>query len=86
MQTYLFYHFVDPAAIQHDKSHSPYVVSWENAAEAFSLGLEIDLDALPSRCELFYVFADMPHGKFSNEKAKRILGFQPRRDVDRLWT
>ena len=86
VQTYLFYHFVDPAAIQHDKSHSPYVVSWENAAEAFSLGLEIDLDALPSRCELFYVFADMPHGKFSNEKAKRILGFQPRRDVDRLWT
>ena len=86
VQTYLFYHFVDPAAIQHDKSHSPYVVSWENAAEAFSLGLEIDLVALPSRCELFYVFADMPHGKFSNEKAKRILGFQPRRDVDRLWT
>ena len=86
VQTYLFYHFVDPAAIQQDKSHSPYVVSWENAAEAFSLGLEIDLDALPSRCELFYVFADMPHGKFSNEKAKRILGFQPRRDVDRLWT
>ena len=23
VQTYLFYHFVDPAAIQHDKSHSP---------------------------------------------------------------
>ena len=86
VQTYLFYHFVDPAAIQPDKQYAPYVVSWKNAAEAFSLGLEIDLDALPSRCEVFNVFADMPHGKFSNEKTKRILGFQPRRDVERLWT
>ena len=86
VQTYLFYHFVDPETIQPGAEHAPYVVSWENAAEVFTLGLEIDLSALPSRSEVFYVFADMPHGKFSNEKTKRILGFQPRRDVERLWT
>ena len=86
VQTYLFYHFVDPKSIQSGNQRVPYAVSWENAAEAFTLGLEIDLDALPSRCEVFYVFADMPHGKFSNEKAKRILGFQPRRDLEQLWT
>ena len=86
VQSYLFYHFVDPEAIRPGKQYAPYAVSWENAAEAFALGLEIDLDALPSRCEVFYVFADMPHGKFSNEKAKRILGFQPRRDLEQLWT
>ena len=86
VQTYLFYQFVDPADIQPGAQHAPYVVSWENAAQVFTLGLEIDLSALPSRSEVFYVFADMPHGKFSNEKAKRILGFQPRRDVERLWT
>ena len=78
VQSYLFYQLVDPATIQPGAQHAPYVVSWENAAEIFTLGLEIDLDALPSRNEVFYVFADMPHGKFSNEKAKRILGFQPR--------
>ncbi len=86
VQTYLFYQFVDPATIQPGAQHAPYIVSWENAAEVFTLGLEIDLGALPSRSEVFYVFADMPHGKFSNEKTKRILGFQPRRDVERLWT
>ena len=85
VQTYLFYHFKAPAAIQPAESHAPFVISWENAAEIFPLGLEIDLDALPSRFEVFNVFADMPHGKFSNEKTKRILGFQPRQDVEALW-
>ena len=29
--------------------------------------------------------ADMPHGKYSNEKAKRILGFRPKDDLSVLW-
>ncbi|MDE0182514.1 MAG: NAD(P)-dependent oxidoreductase [Caldilineaceae bacterium] len=86
VQTYLFCHFVDPRSSRLGDKRVPYAVSWENAAEAFTLGLDIDLDALPSRCEVFFVFADMPHGKYSNEKAKRILGFQPRRNVELLWT
>jgi hypothetical protein len=64
---------------------APFASSWANAAEVFPLGLEIDLDKLPSACEVFYVFTDMPHGRFSNEKAKRILGFQPRDDISALW-
>jgi hypothetical protein len=47
--------------------------------------LDIDLAKLPSRCEIFFVFADMPHGKFVNEKAKRILGFRPKDDLSVLW-
>ena len=86
VQSYLFYHFKDPTTIQPGEHYAPYVISWENAAEVFTVGLEIKLDALPSRFEVFYAFADMPHGKFSNEKTKRILGFQPRRDVEKLWT
>jgi hypothetical protein len=31
------------------------------------------------------VFADLPHGKFSNEKAKRILGWQPENRLEALW-
>lgn len=85
VQTYLFYNFKDPAAIEPGERYAPFTISWENAAEVFPLGLAIDLDALPSRCEVFNVFADMPHGKFSNEKAKRILGFRPRADVEKLW-
>ena len=46
-------------------------------------GLKIPLARLPSRCEVFNIFTDMPHGRFSNEKAKRILGWQP---IDLLET
>ena len=37
--------------------------------------LEINLEDLPSRCEIFNIFADLPHQQFSNVKTKRILGF-----------
>ncbi len=85
VQTYLFYHFRDPAQIEVGSRHAPFAISWENAAEVFQLGLTLDLETLPSRCEVFNVFTDMPHGRFSNEKAKRILGFQPRADITGIW-
>jgi len=53
-------------------------VSWRDAAEAIRLGLEVDLSALPTRCEVFNILTDSPHGRFSNQKARRILRFRPR--------
>lgn len=85
VQTYLFYNFRDPADLRPGSPVAPFASSWANAAEVFPLGLEIDLNKLPSACEVFYIFTDMPHGRFSNEKAKRILGFQPRDDISALW-
>lgn len=85
VQMYLFYNFRDPADVPPGSRHAPFSISWENAAEVFSLGLEIPLEKLPSRCEVFNVLTDMPHGKFSNEKTVRILGFQPRSDIAALW-
>ena len=76
----------DVADVSPGSRHAPFAISWENAAEVFSLGLEIPFERLPSRCEVFNVFTDMPHGKFSNEKAVRVLGFQPRNDIAALWT
>ena len=55
----------------------PFLVSWRDAAAAFLPGLTIEPDQLPSRCEVFNIFGDRPHGQFVNEKAKRILGWQP---------
>jgi UDP-glucose 4-epimerase len=86
VQTYLFYNFRDPAEATPGSRHAPFSISWENAAEVFQLGLEVELEKLPSRCEIFNVFTDMPHGKFSNEKVKRVLGFQPRADINTIWT
>ncbi|HRW05493.1 MAG TPA: NAD(P)-dependent oxidoreductase [Caldilineaceae bacterium] len=85
VQTYLFYNFRDPADLRPDRPVRPFAISWQNAATIFPLGLKIALEELPSRCEVFNVFTDMPHGQFSNEKAKRLLGFEPWHDIDALW-
>ncbi len=63
----------------------PFVVSWRDAAEAMRLSLEIDLDRLPSRCEVYFILGNTPQDKFSNDKAQRVLGFQPQDDVSVLW-
>lgn len=85
VQTYLFYNFRDPADLHPERPVRPFAISWQNAATIFPLGLKIALEELPSRCEVFNIFTDMPHGKFSNEKAKQLLGFEPWNDIDSLW-
>ena len=84
--TLLFYNF------RYDDDHSadgqdftPFSVTWRDAAEAFRAALSIDLEGLPSRSEVFNVFADIPHERFSNEKAKRVLGWRPTNQLDQFW-
>ena len=60
MQTYLFYDFRDPADLRPEHAVRPFSISWQNAAQAFPLGLEITFDKLPSRCEIFDILTDMP--------------------------
>ena len=64
---------------------TPFSISWGDAGEVFRLGLAIYLARLPSRCEVFFVFADMPHGKYTNEKVKQLLGLRFRDDLSVLW-
>ncbi|MBX3011370.1 MAG: NAD(P)-dependent oxidoreductase [Caldilineaceae bacterium] len=85
VQTYLFYNFRDPSERQPDHNVRPFSISWQNAAQIFPLGLDIPFDQLPSRCEIFNIFTDMPHHQFSNDKAKRVLGFETWDDISALW-
>jgi hypothetical protein len=85
VQEYLFYSFRDAADLKPGTDATPFSISWGDAAEAFRLGVEIDLARLPSRCEVFFIFADMPHGRYVNEKAKRILGLRFKDDLSVLW-
>lgn len=85
VQNYLFYILRDTEQLKPGAGGVPFIVSWRDAAEAFRLGLAIDFAKLPSRCEVFFILGDPPQGKFLNEKAKRILGFQPKDDVSILW-
>ena len=48
--------------------------------------LEIDLKKLPTRTESYFVFADLPHNKFSNEKAKNQLNWQPKYNLKDVWS
>jgi hypothetical protein len=80
----LFSRFVDPAVNRPNVDGMfPMTVSWEDAGHAIRRALEVP--SLPSPYEVFHILADLPHGKYSNEKAKRVLGWQPRDTLAHLW-
>lgn len=85
VQEYLFYSLREQEELKPGAGGVPFVVTWSDAAEVFRLGLEIELERLPSRCEVFFILGDSPQAKFLNEKAKRILGFHPKDDISVLW-
>ncbi len=84
--TLLFYNFRYPDDHSADgQDFTPFTVTWGESAEAFRPALSIELEKLASRCEIFNIFADLPHHRFSNEKAKRVLGWQPRNSLPQFW-
>lgn len=62
-----------------------FSVTFRDAGEAARLALEVDLETLPSRNEVFFITADLPHGKYSNAKARRLLGFDPQDKLEKYW-
>lgn len=58
-------------------------VSWQDSARAIRRALEVP--ALPTPCEVFNITADLPHGRYSNQRAREILGWDPRDSMERLW-
>lgn len=85
VQEHLFFSLRDMDKLTPGADATPFSISWGDAGEAIRLGVEIDLAKLPSRCEVFFVFADMPHGKYVNDKVKRVLGLRFRDDLSVLW-
>ena len=82
----LFFYNFRPEESQLGQDLTPYSVTWEDTGRAFASALAVDLETLPSRWESFFVFADLPHHKFSNEKVKRLLGWRPTSDLREFWT
>ena len=62
-----------------------FSVTFRDAGEAVRLALEVDLRTLPSRNEVFFITSDLPHGKYSNAKARRLLGFEPQDKLEKYW-
>ncbi len=57
-------------------------VERRDIAQAHELCLTKDL---PSSFEIFHIFHDRPGSRFPIDKAKRILGYQPRYNWEELW-
>ncbi len=95
VQTLLFYHLYSDELIlggsdkkfeQVQQSLNPFSVTWEDAAMAIKLALEIELEKLDSRVETYFISEDLPHTKFINSKAKNKLGWMPRNKLKPLWS
>ncbi len=83
--TLLFSSFVNP----NNPAPEPlgayaFSVSWQDAGEAMRQALRAP--SFPRPFEAFHVVADLPHGKYSNQKAKQLLHWQPRDRLEAHWT
>jgi nucleoside-diphosphate-sugar epimerase len=82
--TLLFCNFVDPAASPSDPADFfPFAVSWADAGEAMRQAVRVP--GFPGPFELLHVNADLPHGRYPNDKAKRCLAWQPRDRLEAFW-
>jgi nucleoside-diphosphate-sugar epimerase len=79
----LFCNFVNPDQPASRSLH-PLTVSWRDAAVALRRAVEVA--TLPTPMEVFHIGADLPHGAYPNDKAKQLLGWQPRDTLAALYT
>lgn len=62
----------------------PFSTAWEDLASAFIAGLRAP--RMPHANERFFICADLPMGKYSAEKAKRLLGWEAQHRFERFFS
>ena len=81
----LYFHVFQPADAPEPLSGaSPFLVSWEDTGRVFRAAVEAP--PMPHHYEPFIVTDDLPHGKFSAEKTRRLLGWQSHDTFPEHWT
>ncbi|MCZ6633420.1 MAG: hypothetical protein O7G87_08445, partial [bacterium] len=80
----LFYNFREHDNLNPGRNH-PFMVTWRDAGEAVRCAVEVDLSTMPSKCEVFNIFTDLPHRRFSNVKTRRLLGWEPQDSLEEIW-
>jgi nucleoside-diphosphate-sugar epimerase len=81
----LFCAFVNPSTpLGESLGLFPFSVSWSDSADAMRLALRAP--SFPHPYEVLHILADLPHGKYTNEKAKRLLNWQPRDRLEQFYT
>jgi nucleoside-diphosphate-sugar epimerase len=76
---------LEPGGPGHHQDMVPYSTAWSDCGTAVRAAVEVPEERLATRCESFFILPDLPHGKFNNEKTRRVLGWRPRYQVEGLW-
>jgi nucleoside-diphosphate-sugar epimerase len=81
----LFSIFVNPAQPGRRRGGHlpPATVAWRDAGMAVRQAVAVPV--LPSPFEVLRIVGDLPHGRFSNAKARRVLQWQPEESLAALW-
>lgn len=64
---------------------NPFGVTFRDAAQAVRCALEVDLLNLPSRSESFFITVDLPQDQCRAGKATRLLGWEPKDNLEGYW-
>lgn len=83
--TYLFCNFRPRKIAPEDRGRgiSPFSVSWEDTGESFLCGLRAP--KMPTPHEVFFICAELPHGKFRADKAARLLKWKAKDTFEELY-
>lgn len=65
------------------KGIGPFSTSWEDTGEAFLCGLRAP--KMPSPHEVFFICAELPHGKYRADKARRLLKWEAKDTFEELY-
>lgn len=61
----------------------PFTIVWEDLVEACRIAVEIE--SVPDGYQAFNLHSHLSQGKYSVEKANRLLGYTPMEDVERFY-
>lgn len=81
----LYVNFRPPVPQRDGQGVGPFSVTYADGGRAVRAALEVRTGTLPSRNEVFFITDDLPHGRYSNAKARRLLGFEPQDSLERYW-
>lgn len=76
----LFQQFANPDI---DFGLTAFSISWQDSAIAIRRAL--DVPSLPQPFEVLNILCDQPQGKYSNQRAKEVLNWQPRDNMEAHW-
>lgn len=80
----LFGNFLDPATPPAPGYRLwSFTLAWADAGEAMRQAVRVP--DLPTPFRVLHPNADLPHGRYPNDEAKRLLAWQPRERFERLW-